>query len=621
MMKIIFKRVIIEGFGSILKPLEINLDTQHIVRIGGRNGSGKTTIFSAINWALYKETLKKGSSVSPWESIITDKFKGTKVLVDFEKEGDTYTVIRMKGYKGKIDGYKGGNRVILYKNGTPIPIRDKNDINQNIIDIIGMSSDLFKHSIIMGQKLSRISSESGPKRKELFTEIFETGFINRAKDTAVKKLSKLQEEYSKNVVKLNILKTNKEGKAELLDTLEDMRDNFQTTKVKDIEDVKLKIANKKTLISDVRKRLQNDKKPMKPIKPKTFDNQDIEDIKVEISELKTKRENDKKFRDRLTREITELYEEVKLVKDVCDVCGSTLDTKGNKKRREKLTSEAESKAGKQIEVMDRLNSMMTKIDIKKIELKNLKKKRSAYTNNLEAYESAMENYNNHDKYLDGLKQSKSDLIKDINNLNEEVKKLKASEFTNHNKINTTRNEINNLREQIKTIKTINLKLKIQINRLNWVISEPLSNKGLSTFIFDQMIGQLNKKLMYYSQFIGFRVEFYIADNKKRDIEINVKVGSDSVPINDLSGGQKQLIDTAIIFSINNVVSSNVNVNMLLLDEIFESLDPDNVEIISNLISEKSKDRCIFMITHLQEFNLQNVEELRLGLRDGITEIL
>ena len=61
-----FGNIIIEGFCSI-PYLELNLGLRGITVIRGATGEGKTTILSALVWAVYGKNIKGKSDVNTWE--------------------------------------------------------------------------------------------------------------------------------------------------------------------------------------------------------------------------------------------------------------------------------------------------------------------------------------------------------------------------------------------------------------------------------------------------------------------------------------------------------------------------------------------------------------------------
>jgi DNA repair exonuclease SbcCD ATPase subunit len=92
-----------------------------------------------------------------------------------------------------------------------------------------------------------------------------------------------------------------------------------------------------------------------------------------------------------------------------------------------------------------------------------------------------------------------------------------------------------------------------------------------------------------------------------------------IPYEDLSGGQSQLIHVAIAFAISDVVDGENGCNLLILDEIFEHLSSENVDLISELIMMKSQNKSVHLITHLEKFNPVNSRIIRLGLVKGKTK--
>jgi ABC-type multidrug transport system ATPase subunit len=51
---------------------------------------------------------------------------------------------------------------------------------------------------------------------------------------------------------------------------------------------------------------------------------------------------------------------------------------------------------------------------------------------------------------------------------------------------------------------------------------------------------------------------------------------------------------------HDLVNSISNINFLILDEVFEGLDPDNIEVIFDLIRLKSDaGKLVFVVTHSQ----------------------
>ena len=201
------------GFASI-KEMKYNFSRPGLSTMVGENGVGKTSAINAMYWAIYGKTIKVGCSITPWVTVQDGDFVGTMVELSMHREKDTYKVIRCSDYSEKVLGSKGGNRLILVVNGEVSPLRDKKLIQAEINRIVGSSPDLFKNSILFGQKLKRLIEEDGPLKKKIFEEAFDTLFIPEAKERIEKKIAPLTVELK---VKENTLKS-------IQETLENIRE-------------------------------------------------------------------------------------------------------------------------------------------------------------------------------------------------------------------------------------------------------------------------------------------------------------------------------------------------------------------------------------------------------------
>ena len=145
-MNIRFKNIDIESFRSIDKATII-LENQSTVIVKGineyedkatSNGSGKSSIFEAIIYALFEET-------SSGEKDVANRIKndGFSIKLDFDINGDSYQILRQsKSNKSSV---------VLYKNNQDISARNKTDTNKLIAQILGISKSIFLDSVFLSQ--------------------------------------------------------------------------------------------------------------------------------------------------------------------------------------------------------------------------------------------------------------------------------------------------------------------------------------------------------------------------------------------------------------------------------------------------------------------------------------
>ena len=80
----------------------------------------------------------------------------------------------------------------------------------------------------------------------------------------------------------------------------------------------------------------------------------------------------------------------------------------------------------------------------------------------------------------------------------------------------------------------------------------------------------------------------------------------------LSGGQTRIIDIATILTLGDLQSNinNVKFNILIFDEIFDSLDDENIGYVSKVLNKLKKEKAIYIISHQHQDQLEADEILK-----------
>lgn len=608
-------KVKIEGAGSIIQPLSYKLERPGLSLLLGPNGVGKTSILNSISWCLYGEVLKKDSSIEPWPHIIGKDFLGTKVKITCD-EG--IEIIRCLKYKGKIKGKKGGNRLIILQDGKEImQTRNKKDVQAWINQKIGYSFPLFKNSVLFGQETKRLLDEDGPSKKKIFDEAFESTFINRAQEIAKKNFDKTnQEDTSKRLELANLL-----DKLEIQKTRKDeIRKAFKAFKKKQksvIEDLGLQIKTFRGIIAGIHKRLEVLSTPA----------QLWENIRVYESKIDSYREKiseglqDQEFRltldiNRYESELEELEKGLSKAKKNavkarnCSECGQPLVGKDLISAREKAKESFKKTKAK----IKNLQTVLAGCREQYSKVSTELGKQSKYREYLEQTKDHVKGLNAKLSQIEDLNEEAQAKHREIASIKDRIKAQKEDKFTLSQK--EVNQAIAELEIQIanKEVEIKSIGKRLEIDR--WLIKDPLSNSGLKAFIFDSMLNKVNFHLKKYSKRIGFLVNVFMnLESANKDFCISVIKGSKEVPYQDLSRGQKQLAQVALCFALNDTQVESKPINILLMDEIFESLDPENIEIVAGIISEKAKTRSIHLITHQKTFSPLNCYKVYIRLNE------
>lgn len=622
---ITFKELYIEGFASLIKPLTFNLDNPGLNIIQAPNGFGKTSIISALCWVVYGKPIKERASIETWEKFRTKDYRGVYGYVDFTISNIKYRILRCKDFKGQVLGAKGANRIILLINGQDYSKlqtenRDKKDIQSKINEILGMSYNLFKSSVVFGQKVKRIIDESNPNKKEVFEEAFEASFLNKALDLAKKELVEKQVSQRTLSTDLDLLETKLEHSKELLHKSQEFNKLLEKDLIaleekyiaylEQLKQEEIKVNNlPKGNISKVTKELKGleEKEKEKFITEKKLYGLQA-DIKVQSNICNS-----------LNNELIQVRGKLGALKTKCSSCGQSIPKETINAQKQTLTSNIKVLSKKQ-QLEDKL------LKEKQSELKAIQDKLSSFKSLngditiLKSKLKKLENGANEAKIcqnnLLNIKSKLEDLEKQKIAISDKSKAQANPKTEKKLKI-----EIKALKLKIKPLKKAYKRLKSDIELLNWVISSPLSNKGLKAYIFNTMLGRVNERLIYYAKYLGFQIEFGIDLNSTRKDFYTVIYRKDQVcSYDDLSGGQQQLVNVALALSIHDTLNENPekNTNLLIFDEVFENLDEINTDLVAELISTKAKDKAIYLITHNKEFNASNSNIISLVYRDGNT---
>ena len=615
-----FEGIDIQGFGSIM-------DLQFKFRPGlniikAENGEGKTTIFNAWYWCLTGDTLKPKCSINTWPHIQPFDYQGTKVEVTFKAHKKSYHIIRCHEYQGKVDGVKGNNRLIVKEDGEPINLKGKVENQEYLTTVLGYSPNLLKNTLIFGQKLKRLIDETGSNKKEILEEAFEIMFINEAQDKAKRERQKKLSEYSPIQIKFHTLKTQLEGKKELMKQALENEQEFETSKQERVNRIKTDISNKQRDL-DFQKEA-NQKTDLQEVKRKVFElNKDLKklekdkesyyELMSDIARLDARLPSYQLIEKR-EKEVVRLENILNKPLKECPTCGQKIKGDHHHKVEEDYKNQIKSLKTNILELNSQYESIKGDLAAKKGQLSSLKpvidniQSIQITIKKLEEKEIAI---NNGLSLVDQYEKRLLELKDNLKNTESEELKKKSTKI---------KLDIRKLKREIKPIKDLVKAFKKELTILEWLINDPLSNSGLKTFIFRDMIHLLNSRMAEYSKYFGFRVEFDVnMESARKDIDAYIFQGEEIIPYQDLSGGQAQSVAVIMAFALHDIVAQGRKAsNILLMDEIFENLSKTNIERVTEIILKKLGNLSINLITHRNEFNPYNSRTIKLKRVDGIT---
>lgn len=566
-----FGNIIIEGFCSI-PYLELNLGSKGITVIRGATGEGKTTILSALVWGAYGKNLKGKSDVNTWEKYRPKNYNGTKVEIYFGKDGKTHKITRCLKYKGEVNGAKGKDRLIYEIDAVEVSEKNKGEIQALINADLGMSYSLFMNSILFGQGMKRLIQESSSDKKDLFEEIFELEYISKARDIAKGYYTEALREYNEISQKYSSSKEKKQSIQRMLDDLKK-----QANHVKNDLSSRVKVLEKKlSLLAKAKK-------------------------ENELKETVT-------YKNRIEQRIQEARDNQK------ELLNQINDAK--KKTRVSL----EEFIGVIIKLLKRgdiKNSLKRLMEVKKAfgDIERLQDKCSKLADKISNYRDKLEE-------LRDQEYEANKVQRDIDLTNVEIKKLLSEKRAGVNLglIKKYKTQLSTISDKLQSIESEMEEKRAKVDNYKWVMDDPLGNRGIKAFLFESSLDILNETLESYSEVLGFSILFYVdIQGVKKDFNTQIIMDGIEVSYEELSGGQKTLVNLAMAFAMNEVMTKAKGINIAFLDEVFENLSSEYVDLVIGLIRKIYKDKTLYLISHQESLPIPNARVLTVTRERGLSQ--
>lgn len=562
-----FTTMNVVGFCSI-ENLHIPLNPSCTILIKAPNGKGKSTILSALVWAIYGKNLKGVSEVTTWEKVRPKDYQGVMVEVFFQKGEHIYKIIRCQKCNIVLeDGAKGKDRLIFLKDNELVNVKGKNKLQDAINAELGLSYTLFMNSIMFGQGIKRLIQESNSDKKKIFEEVFDLEFLNIAKGIAMQDknnlLAQANEVEHQSALLKKELEANKEAYFDLRDREKGFKEKIKSERrelKKDREDLTKQLIKKQQQLKD---------EVEKSLKVKIKKHTDYVDV------LKSKIKYN-----RIVSGVS-LPDFVKKLKIQLD--------KGHYKRAK--------------ESVDIIYKAIINSD-------KLQEEYEDALGRLDELRTTNEKYKRLQKECD-------DIASDIADIDEELEKLKQEKL----KVMSPKykEKLKEIRKTLRKVDEDYHNKELELENYNWLINDPLGNNGIKAYLFDSSLDMLNRTLDKYSQVLGFRIEFNIdLGTARKEFFTLIERDGQIIDYDELSGGEKQLVNVAMAFAMNESLTMSKGINLAFLDEVFESLSSDNVEVVTSLIRHTFADKTLFLITHLDSLPLSNTKILQVEKVNGLS---
>lgn len=596
-MKVNFEKVILQNFMSF-GYAELDLNDKGYCLVSGENhfrkdnslsnGSGKSTIWSAISFALTGETIQ-GLSSNLYNINAEDN--NAFVTLYFNVDNINYEVKRI--IKPKSD-------LKIKINGEDKSGKTFRESEKLLADYLpDLTADLIKTTIIIGQGMPcKFSSFSPSGRKELLEKLSKSDFMiedlkTRISNRQLELSNSLRENQNKELeerTKLNISSTN------LTKLNTELENNVKPDFEKDIEVASITIELIKNEIASIDNDLRELKEKTSEVqcnldKLKDKKQEELNIINESITKEKTDILNIKSTKDSDFRLLNNEINNLKSIRDICPTCGQKIpgvikkDTSEQEKQLQKLKEElVQINSELNIDIPNKQKEKINSINNKySIDINNLLSELNENNNLIYKYESSLKDQN---KALLEETSKLSILINNRDNYEKELSKKLDLKSKYEQEVETYNTNVLNLQ---KAIENISNHIAV-VNKMNTLIK-----RDFRGYLLQDVINFINKKAKEYSQIVFETedLEVYL-DGNALDISYCNKM------IENLSGGEKQRVDLILQFAIRDMMTTylNFSCNIIALDEIFDALDKVATDKILDLITNKLNDiESIFIISH------------------------
>ena len=524
-----------------------------IVKVEWRNftsyGNRNQTLDLSGDTCLYQIVGENGAGKTSISQVITYALYGKvegKKLKDIPNRinGNAWTRVTLDNYGTEVIVERGlePNIFKLTVNGTEYDKAGSRSVQEYLEeDILGIPYYVFNNTLLLSINDFKSFIKMVPADKRAIVDkIFGFHVLNQMRDVLKNESKKVKQSLENSIGKISSLETSIQTSQTEMENLGD--EILEETK------------NKITFLEDSLGKFE---------KLREHHKQQVHEFKSEEELFRTSLREASSLSSSLKLKLRELENKLHLYDhDKCPTCESNLESDFHQDLKRNLQSEKES-TDKRIDELDEQLVLLTtheaQINSKKTDLleKGVKIKTK-----IESVVSEIRELNKTqgDKQTQALQRLVESLQSDLDGLNSE-------------------------------------KFKIE-EKINWLrtIDEVLGEKGVKQMAIKTILPSLNSEILdLLSQMhLNYQVIF--------DEEFNASIFHMGIEISSqtLSTGEMKKVDFVVLIAIMKLMKMKFsNINLLFLDELFSSVDPDGVYAILKILKSASKELGlnIFVINH------------------------
>jgi DNA sulfur modification protein DndD len=528
-----------KSFGNNKQTLTFNTVTGDLILITGKNGNGKSSLQQSIDFSLYGIVRGKNGKRVP-QSILPNRInKNLETEIEFINNKSNEILIQRN--------LEPNSAKILINNVDETKKVKKDDL----INILGFDFETYKSIISMSvSDFANFIDLTPEEKRNIINKLFNLQDLDNYLSLCNGKIKQFSEEK----IKINsILETNKQ-------TIQTLNQNIITIKRSGIEDKQKEIENLK---------IERDSKKVPGQKLK----QEIESLNPKLINLEKQKQDLENRRNITTNEIFELKVELKNLEDkinvyksgICPICDSDLKDTNHQHNFNDILEKQKNLLARYKDLEKTKNELLLNITQLSNDKDSIQRQKNNLTNQ---YNNIVSDFKIISKRIEELSSdTKNDIS--IDELTKNITELKQKNNDYVNKIEHLNNSI----------------------RIHEDLKEIFSIKGVRKNIIKNIVKPIN---VYLQDILNELKSLY---NIKIDEEFNVNIFERLIDVHpeSLSTGEGKKINIAIALSYLKLILKFRKLNVLFLDEVFSSMDPDNVKYALKILKDFTKEYNINII--------------------------
>ena len=520
-----------KSYGNNLQTLNFNVESQ-LILVNAPNGMGKSSLLESIDFSIFNVVRGKNIKRLPANLLPNRYNKNLETEINFQNwSGDNIIINRKLGPKG----FK------IFVNEIDITEKYEKMTQKEKDHIIGVEYNTYKSliSLNLADFANFINLDIDTKRK-LLNKLFDIDEM----DEYLSMTREILKNHYKNKERLEfqILSNN--------NIISSYKENIEVISSKSLEiSNKINIKNEIIFLKEkyefLKREIGDLKSSLHPI---------LKNIKSNIVILTAQK--DKIFKDEY--ELNDLFNKIEVFNSgQCHICGTRLDDKNHKLEHEKLNLKYESLSKDLLDfkqIYNNLKSETKEKNLQKIEISELIKSKENEFNSI-----------------------RNNMI------------LLKNQYDN---IGIDSTSIIEIRKNIETIEESSENIRLELDFVNEKIlklekiSDILSEKGIRREIISTIVDPINDHLSSY--LVDLESKYNVKLNGEFDAVIKER-SIENIHVETLSTGEARKINIAIALSyMETILNMNKKTNVLFMDEVFASVDSENVNLILKILKKFSQ---------------------------------